>query len=58
LDANNNPVFESVVDGKPSLSGPTWRLLHDAPINVGNISPNQAVIGIWILREIDEDKIP
>lgn len=59
LDANQNPVFESVFDGS-TLPYQAVLDYHEGTVNgiaVGDLQPNQ-VIGIWILREIDETKFP
>lgn len=58
IDSNNNPVFESVYDGH-SLPYQATLEYHEAndPINVGAVA-NNAVVGIWILREIDKSKFP
>jgi hypothetical protein len=58
LDANNNPVFESVQDGG-SLPYQAVLDYHEAGLTIDIESiANNAVIGIWILREIDDTKFP
>lgn len=59
LDGNGNPVFESVFDGNsiPYQATLSYHEGSDNSINVGSMAAN-AVIGIWILREIDQTKFP
>jgi hypothetical protein len=59
LDANNNPVFETVFDSNtlPYQATLDYHEGVDNAIQAGIIADG-AVIGIWILREIDESKFP
>lgn len=59
LDSANNSFFESVMDGS-SLPYQATLDYHEGvgnAIAVGTIA-NNATVGIWILREIDQSKFP
>lgn len=58
-DSDSNPVFESVADGGslPFQAELAYQEGVENGIDVGTIS-NGAVIGIWILREIDKTTFP
>lgn len=58
-DTNGNPVFEQVADGTAEPFQATLDYHEGAgnAINVGTLA-NNAVIGIWIQREIDPAAFP